>query len=198
MTLYSFNGAVPAPLPKSHLAADGTNYTALNELSDAKLATLGYVAATGAPIFNPNTHKQSWDGAAWVTAALTAEETTARVASVRKAKLDALSAEYRRRSQDGMTFNGIFIATTPDAIAEIKEARDAYVDGSLTGTNKVTTRSGVVVPMTSTLATALYQQAVAHKAADQAAESAHAEYINDPARTAQEIADRDITAGWPS
>jgi len=198
MTLYSFNGAAPAPLPKSHLAADGTNYTALNQLPDAKLATLGYVAATGAPAFNPNTHKQSYDGSEWETVALTEDETAARVASVRVKKLDALRAEYRRLSQAGMTFNGIPIATTPDAVAEIKELKDAYADGSLTGTNKVTTRSGKVIPMTSTLATALYQQVVDHKKDYQAAESAHAEYINDPTRTAQEIADRDITAGWPS
>jgi len=198
MTLYSLNGADPAPLPKSHLAADGTNYTALAALPDAVLSGLGYVAATGAPAFNPNTHKQSWDGAAWATATLTTEETAARVASVRVKKLDALRAEYRRRSQAGITFNSIPIATTPDAVAEIKELKDAYADGSLTGTNKVTTRSGKVISMTSALATALYQQAVAHKAAHQAAESAHAEYINDPARTAQEIADRDITTGWPS
>jgi hypothetical protein len=198
MTFYSLNGADPAPLPKSHLAADGTNYTALAALPDAVLSGLGYVAATDAPAFNPNTHKQSWDGAAWATAALTAEETVARLTSVRAAKLGALQREYRRRSQAGMAFNGIPIATTPDAVAEIKEARDAYADGSLTGTNKVTTRSGKVIPMTSTLATALYQQVVDHKKDYQAAESAHAEYINDPARTAQEIADRDITTGWPS
>lgn len=196
--LYSLNGAYPAPLPKSHREPDGTNYTSLNNLSDAKLSALGYVAAPDAPSFNPNTHKRSWDGSAWGTATLTADEAAARLAGVRAAKINSLRAEYRNRSQAGMTFNGIPIATTPDAFAEIKELNDAYVDGSLTGTNKVTTRSGVVVDMTSTLAAALYQQTVNHKKSYQASESAHADYINDLARTAQEVADRDITTGWPS
>lgn len=195
--MYSFNNAYPAPLPRSHLASDGTNYTALDELSEGELAALGYVAAPPMPAFNQNTHKLTWDGSAWATPALDASEQAARLSTVRAEKLAALRAEYRSRSHAGMIFTGIPISTTPDAIAEIKELHDAFADGTLTGANKVTTRSGVVVDMTAALALALYQQAVNHKKTHQAAESAHAEYINDPARTAQEIDDRDITTGWP-
>ena len=42
MALYSHNGGYPNPLPKSYLASDGTNYTALDEMSAAKLGALGW------------------------------------------------------------------------------------------------------------------------------------------------------------
>lgn len=111
MALYSHNGGYPNPLPKSYLASDGTNYTALDEMSAAKLGALGFVAAGDLPAFDPDTHKVSWDGAGWVTSALDAGELASVLAKKKIVKQTDLAALLKAKFATGFSY------TVPGGVA---------------------------------------------------------------------------------
>ncbi|MFN4069726.1 MAG: hypothetical protein ACK4IW_09905 [Brevundimonas aurantiaca] len=61
MTLFRLNGAAPARLPAVFHASNGDCFTALDTLSGADLAALGFVPAPVQPEFDPVTHRADWN-----------------------------------------------------------------------------------------------------------------------------------------
>ena len=67
MTLYSHNGATPAPLPFRITLPDGRARTDPTSFTEAEIADAGYVPALARPEHHEETqHTPEWDGVAWL------------------------------------------------------------------------------------------------------------------------------------
>lgn len=65
MTLYTLNGSYPAALPFRIVMADGRTRTDSASFTAEEIADAGYVEAPEPPIYDPATHRLSWDGSDW-------------------------------------------------------------------------------------------------------------------------------------
>jgi hypothetical protein len=75
MTLYSHEGAEPAPLPFRITMPDGFTRTDPETFTPEEIAAAGYVEAPAAPSYDPDTHLAPvWRGGEWFAQALSAAE----------------------------------------------------------------------------------------------------------------------------
>lgn len=92
MTLYSFNGAYPAPLPSSIRLSDGRLRTDRDSFTSGELADAGYVQADAAPSYDEYTEDLGWDGSDWTVTAKGSGEIASILASyvaIRQGQIDA-------------------------------------------------------------------------------------------------------------
>ena len=82
MTVYSYKGAFPYPLPAKHLY--GGSWVLTSELTDEQLLSEGFTAAPAPPDIDPNTgDKIDWDGSSWVVIPPSAADTAFKWAEIR-------------------------------------------------------------------------------------------------------------------
>lgn len=78
MTLYSYMGATPAPLPHRIILPDGQSRTDPATFTPDELAAAGYIAAPPPPAYDPaTTAAPIWHDGMWVVRDLTTEEIAA-------------------------------------------------------------------------------------------------------------------------
>lgn len=61
---YSYNGAIPAPLPKQ-IRHDGRLRTGLDKCSPELLAEMGFLPEPSLPAHDPEIERLIWDGGTW-------------------------------------------------------------------------------------------------------------------------------------
>jgi hypothetical protein len=114
-----------------------------------------------------------------------------------KAKLSELSEVYRRYRDGGVSVRGVKVATTAEAIQEIREVGDAIRDGDVRAPQKAVTRGGQIVDIDLATAEAMLSAVRAHRSACHTREAvlmAELEVLPD----APAISTHDITTGWPT
>lgn len=78
MTLYSYQGATPAPLPHRIILPDGQSRTDPATFTTDELAAAGYIAAPPLPTYDPATQAAPiWHDGMWVVRDLTPDEIAA-------------------------------------------------------------------------------------------------------------------------
>ena len=112
MTLYSHNGAYPAPLPNKIVLADGTSRTDKTTFTAEEIASAGYVAVPDKPSATyPNIVE--WDGAAWVTRAPNENEILLRwreVRAIRDRKIAYTDYQILKSYEQGQTADPVLVA----------------------------------------------------------------------------------------
>lgn len=104
MTLYSHNGAIPAPLPFRITLPDGRTRTDPETFTPEEIAEAGYVAAPEAPAHDPLAeHPPEWDGSAWMVTAKTPAEIAADLDVAKAAKKELVKDHQAALFQAGWT-----------------------------------------------------------------------------------------------
>lgn len=92
MTLYSFGGAYPAPLPFRIRLSDGRTRTDPSSFTAGEIADAGYVAAPDAPSSTPASQVLAWIGSAWSVGVRPIAERKAEMIQAAKAECAAAIA----------------------------------------------------------------------------------------------------------
>lgn len=193
MTLYSHNGAYPAPLPFRIVMPDGFARTDPESFTAEEIAAAGYVEAPAEPSFDPETqHAPKWGGEGWVILPIAPSELAERTEQRRAGRLAELAALRYAKEVAGFTFNGIPIQTDRETQAMLHAARTwALEDPDFTVNYKA--RDGLFIPADAATIIAIADLAKSHVQACFNHEAALTQQV----KAAADPLAVDITAGWP-
>lgn len=201
MTLYSHNGATPAPLPHRIRIPQGGGFRTRTDASSftaAELTAAGYAGPYTPPSYDPVRETRTWDGGN-----LEYVVSTRPVAERQSEMKAAATAKFRAIVAAGKVIGGVTVDLTSEGFERLGQAHAALVAGSgainaLTVRGKpidlpdAATAAGVIGAARSHYLAAAKTERDLYDAVDDAADHAALDLIDVDAGTV------DGAGGWPS